>query len=207
MNKPGEGLLLVRVSDKVKSSKGPLARAMKPLTVQLSDDVYERAERLAADRGATLPGEVAELIKRYSEGNGQDAANGHREIVPQMESPNIGVAEVLQELDTVADECRLVNWDGQGAAPVGQDTLGHARRLLECLPNGYPMPSVGVEPDGHVTLEWYRSPNWTLSVSISPESDLYYAALFGTNDVRGREVFSGKAPEIILSLIRRVHAA
>jgi len=176
---------------------------MRPLTVHLPDDVYERAEQRAANRGTTLPGEVAELVTRFSEGNGEGAANRRGETVPQSAS-NAGVDDVLQELAAVAHECGSPNWDGQGAKAVSPDTLSTARRLLAALPQDVALPSVGVEPDGHLTLEWYRTPTWTLSVSVSPESHLYYAALFDANDLRGREVFGGNAPEIILSLIQRV---
>lgn len=37
---------------------------MKSLTVQLPDDVYDRAERRAAARGATLEDEVVEALER-----------------------------------------------------------------------------------------------------------------------------------------------
>jgi hypothetical protein len=177
---------------------------MKPLTVHVPDDVYERAERRAADRGMTLHGEVAELIKRLSEGNGEGADAGLREPEPQEPWRNVAVTAVVGELAEVAKECGLPNWDGQGAAPVSQDTYDNARRFVEALPECYPLPSVGVEPDGHLTLEWYRDPRWTLSLSLSPDAGLYYAALFATNYVRGRELFTGKVPEIVLSLIRRV---
>lgn len=43
---------------------------MKSLTVQLPDDVYERAERRAAERGAVLPKEVADFVKRYGQDEG-----------------------------------------------------------------------------------------------------------------------------------------
>jgi hypothetical protein len=91
-------------------------------------------------------------------------------------------------------------WDHQGAAPVSPSTLAHAQRFVAKLPRDSPLPSVGVEADGQLTLEWYRDPSWTLSVSVGAESDLFYAALFGTNDIRGREAFSSDVPEIILRL-------
>ena len=78
--------------------------------------------------------------------------------------------------------------------------------MVSTLPCGCPLPSVGVEPDGHLTLEWYRNPRSTLSVSVSPESDLYYAALFETSDVRARERFVGDLPAIVVTLIERVFA-
>jgi hypothetical protein len=39
---------------------------MKTLTVEIPDEVYERAKRRAAERGATLDQEVAELLERSS---------------------------------------------------------------------------------------------------------------------------------------------
>ena len=44
---------------------------MKTLAVQLPDDVFVQAERRAAQQGAVLAGEVAELVKRYGEGTAE----------------------------------------------------------------------------------------------------------------------------------------
>ena len=40
---------------------------MKTLTVELSEDVYERAERRATSQGATLPQQVTHLVREYGE--------------------------------------------------------------------------------------------------------------------------------------------
>lgn len=114
---------------------------------------------------------------------------------------------VFDDLFTVAEECSTPNWDGQGAAPVAQETYRIAYRFLEALPLGTPAPSVGVEPDGHLTLEWYRSPRRTLSVSISPEGDLHYAALLGPSKTYGTEPFFGNAPKVVTDLVSRVMTA
>lgn len=111
------------------------------------------------------------------------------------------------ELGGVWDECNKPNWDCHDAMPVEQDALRNAYMFIEALPLGTPLPSIGAEPDGHLTIEWYRNPRWTLSISVSPEGTLYYAGLFGTADVRGSESFFGEVPEIIRSLIQRVCAA
>jgi hypothetical protein len=108
------------------------------------------------------------------------------------------------ELAEVTEACRTADWDAHGAVPVAPDAVRHARRFIEALPAGYPVPSVGAEPDGHVTLEWYRATDWLLSVSASPEGVLYYAALLGEDDPRGSSPFGGEVPETILYLIRRV---
>jgi hypothetical protein len=111
---------------------------------------------------------------------------------------------VYDELLSVAEECKVENWDGQGAAPVTEQTYCLAYRLLEALPLGTPPPSIGAEPDGHITLEWHRSARRTLSVSVSPEGDLHYSALLGSSKSYGTEPFLGDVPRIILELVSRV---
>jgi hypothetical protein len=113
---------------------------------------------------------------------------------------------VRAELASVWNECRYPNWDGYEALPVSQDSLRNAYLFLESLPLGFPGPSIGVEPDGQLTLEWHHSARRTLSVSLSPDDELHYAALFGPSRVYGTEAFFGEVPVSILELIRRVYA-
>ena len=110
-----------------------------------------------------------------------------------------------EELWDVWQECKEPNWDGYDALPVDQETFQNAYHLIEALPLGCPLPSsVGAEPDGHLALEWHRNPRWTLSVSVSPEGVLHYAALFGAANNRGSEEFTGDLSATLKSLIRRV---
>ena len=110
-----------------------------------------------------------------------------------------------EELCDVWQECKMPNWDGYGALAVDQEAYNTAWRVIESLPFGCPLPSsAGAEPDGHLTLEWHRNPRWTLSVSISPEGTLHYAALLGAEDPRGSCPFFGDISKSLLSLIRRV---
>ena len=111
-----------------------------------------------------------------------------------------------EELRAIWNQCRTGNWDGDGAEPIGAETLRNAHGFLEALPTGYPLPSLDAEPDGHVNLEWYRATNRLLSVSVSPEGVLYYAALLGDEDPRGTCRFDGEVPETILYWIGRVCA-
>lgn len=111
------------------------------------------------------------------------------------------------DLGEVWNECSNPNWDAHGAEPVERETLRNAYLFIEALPYGYPLPSIGAEPDGHITLEWYRATNWILSVSVSAEGVLYYAALLGDEDPRGTCRFDGEVPKTILFWIRRVCAA
>lgn len=119
----------------------------------------------------------------------------------------LNASGVMDELCDIFDQCREPNWDGYGAAPITAEAYRYAYLLLESLPWGAPVPSVGAESDGHLTLEWHRSPRRTLSVSISPDGDLHYAALLGLSNAYGSEPFFGETPKTILNLINRVYAA
>ncbi|MEC4851879.1 MAG: hypothetical protein SAJ12_12775, partial [Jaaginema sp. PMC 1079.18] len=101
--------------------------------------------------------------------------------------------------------CKHLNWDGYNALPIQEKTFQNAWTVIEALPLTTPLPSLGVEPDGHITLEWYRHPRWLFSVSVSPENYLYYAALFGENSIHGTELFQGEISTIILILIEQVN--
>jgi len=119
-------------------------------------------------------------------------------------SLGLGLAAATEEVARIAQECGAANWDGYGAALIQEDTFLQACAFLEALPLGTPAPSVGAEPDGHLTFEWYRSTRRTLSVSVSPEGDLHYAALIGPAKAYGTEPFLGEVPQVILELIYRV---
>lgn len=122
-------------------------------------------------------------------------------------SAAFGIEKVIRgELAEVWEECSVPDWDGYDAYPVTADAFENATRFLLALPLGIPVPAVGAEPDGHITLEWYQSRRRTLSVSVSPDGELYYAALLGPGRASGREPFFGEVPKTILELIERVYS-
>ena len=110
----------------------------------------------------------------------------------------------IESIDAVALECSQSNWDGYSAVPVLPETIERARRFLDALPIGTHTPTAGADPDGDVTLEWYCSPRRTLSVSITPNGELNYAALIGSDKAYGTEPFLGEIPKPILELIVRI---
>lgn len=115
-------------------------------------------------------------------------------------------AAILADLIEVFNDVRDSGWDGYGAAPIAPETFRNAWHLAERLPEFYPVPSVGAEPDGHLTFEWYRNPSRLLSISISPEGDLHYAAMIGISTAYGTEPYFGTMPSRILELIGEVMA-
>ena len=136
-----------------------------------------------------------------------------RQIDDQVESVNrrlqhsfvIGTeSQVRGELADVFIECMEPGWDGHNALPVTFETYQFAERFLLSLPLGIRRPSIGAEPDGQLTLEWYGGVRQSLSVSIDPSGFVHYAALVGPEREYGTKVFIESIPEVILGLIQRV---
>ncbi|MEK6749542.1 MAG: hypothetical protein AABY83_10095 [Pseudomonadota bacterium] len=110
----------------------------------------------------------------------------------------------FDELAEVFANCRQPNWDGYDALPVDIRTFEIAQEFLKKLPLGIRAPSIGAEPDGHITMEWHRSLRKTLSVSISPKGELHFAELFGFDKKFGTKMFIGAVPEEIVGAIHKV---
>ena len=122
-----------------------------------------------------------------------------------QKSAVFGIESVIRgELAEVWEECSLPNWDGYNSLPVTWDSFHFAEQFLRSLPLGTAAPSVGAEPDGQITFDWGRAPRRRLSVSVSADGDLHYAALLGPGRTCGTEPFFGEIPPTILHLIRQV---
>jgi hypothetical protein len=111
---------------------------------------------------------------------------------------------LLNQLGKVFSECSSEGWDGYGAAPVSKETFGYALFLIESLPPGFPTPEIGADSDGHLNFEWYNDPRHLVSVSISPEGKLYYAALIGEEKKHDSVPFTGEIPKKICDIIHEV---
>ena len=123
------------------------------------------------------------------------------------QSSAFGIEDLLRdELAEAWAECQQPNWDGHNALPVSRDALRNLYTFLEAMPLGFPRPTIGADPHGHLSVEWYRSPRRVLSVSVSDDDLLHYAALLGANNTCGTETYFGEVPETILDLVRRVYS-
>ena len=116
----------------------------------------------------------------------------------------LGMRGVLGQLDAVYGECSMDGWDGYGAKAVSPDVFRSARQFLESLPLGMESPQIGAEPDGALSLEWYRTPNRTLSVSINPDGYVYYASLMGASRRHGADPVQGGVSKDLITLINQV---
>ena len=57
-----------------------------------------------------------------------------------------------------------------------------------------------------ITFEWHRGPERTLSVSVSPDAQLHFAARIRSARDYGTRPFFGEIPHRIFELIQRVAA-
>ncbi len=130
-----------------------------------------------------------------------------RDFLQSSNAFGVSAPVALAKLQQTAQECSMPNWDGYGAHAVSLDTLANACRFLKALPLGAPTPEFGADPDGDLNFEWHRSPERTLSVSLSGKGDIYYAAILGARKSHGSEPFFGEVPRDILNLIEKVTGA
>jgi hypothetical protein len=124
------------------------------------------------------------------------------------DSFELGHSSCLNDLFDLWHDCKRPDWDGHGALPVGEAEFDAACRFVNALPIGFERPSVGAEPDGQITLEWYRTRHRLVSVSVDPAGVLHYAALFGINPQSGRiAFFAGETPLELIELVKRLNRA
>ncbi len=111
---------------------------------------------------------------------------------------------IFQKLDEVFEECSSAGWDGANAKPISVETLQNAKAFLKSFPLGMEPPDVGAEPDGDITLEWYKSSDRVISISINPGGWLYFAAIIGAKKRHGVDFALCDVSEDLLGLISQV---
>lgn len=132
------------------------------------------------------------------------ARNFSAYVSPLRRSIALGTTEAQTQLNELYSTANEPNWAGHTSDPILATTFTYAHAFLDALPTGTPKPSIGAEPDGHITFEWSDGPYRVLSLSMSPEKVLHYAALLGVSKRYGTEPFFEEIPPAILSLIAEV---
>lgn len=111
---------------------------------------------------------------------------------------------IFQKLDEIFKECSAMGWDGEQAKPISSEVVEYTKVFLRFLPLGIEAPEISAEPDGAITLEWYRTPTLVLSISINPDGWVYYAALIGTSRRHGVDYAPLGISDELMGLISRV---
>lgn len=78
----------------------------------------------------------------------------------------------LDQLDEVFIECRIPNWDGNGAVPLSSALYKKAEQFIQALPVKFPVPEIVPEPDGEIAFEWRNRWGRVLSVSLASNGRL-----------------------------------
>lgn len=95
-------------------------------------------------------------------------------------------AELISEIDEIANECAVSDWDGYDAEPIHSDTIIKARGFIYSIPQNLPLPEVAPESDGEISFDWIWAKNRALSLSINKNGAIAYAWIDG--EERGHAV-------------------
>ncbi len=114
-------------------------------------------------------------------------------------------ARVLSSLNLLAAECSNAGWDGGDAQPLNLAALLAAESIIRALPEGIPVPEVAAEPDGEISLDWFRSRHCLFSLSVGTSSQLAYAWLDGANRGHAVASFDGvQLPDRVIQEIQKI---
>jgi hypothetical protein len=112
-------------------------------------------------------------------------------------------SQLREELAEVWGECQEPNWDGYKGQPISRDTLRQVYYLLEEIPTGIAAPSLSAHPDGAIAMEWYKSKNRQIVLSVI-DGEIHYAAKCGANRHHGSFAIVDGWPKSLLSLISKI---
>jgi len=131
----------------------------------------------------------------------------YAEIQLQSQQTTTGFNHELEALlATALQEGNSDEWLKDGNKPIQASTIMFAKSFIESLPVSFQSPTIEPEPDGDISIEWYKEKRRLLSASINSVGSIEWAALLGSEDPRGTINFTGKAPETILFHLSRILA-
>lgn len=143
-------------------------------------------------------------VSEFAEKISEDLEDIRRDIKIENVTFGASLSEALNELDEVALDASVDNWDGFGAKKINKDSYLDAKKFLNNLPVGLEMPEIDVHPDGEVSFEWYKKKGYILSLSLSSDDEIAYAFRLGLSKKHGKEYFGDDIPETILEKIKKL---
>lgn len=115
---------------------------------------------------------------------------------------------LMNELTSLYLERRIADWDGDEAMPVTRFSFDLARKFVEAVPKGMPMPGVSTCSDGSIEFDWMPSRGRAIGVGIHNSNRLSIAWLNGSDRGHGVLEFKGEVlPKELIQLIRSVHGS
>ncbi len=114
------------------------------------------------------------------------------------------VNEALSELNEIALDASIDDWDGYGAKGINAESYLGAKKFINRLPLDVEIPEISVHPDGEVAFDWYKKKGFMLTISIGSDDELAYAYRFGLRKNYGKEYYGDAIPESILAKIKEL---
>lgn len=105
----------------------------------------------------------------------------------------------------IYDECKNSGWDGYNADPISERVVHEAIRFVELFPLNISIPEILPVPNGDIDFTWRRAKSYVLSLAINHQGILSFAYIFGKDEAFGHFNIYNEIPELIVTLIQRVH--
>jgi hypothetical protein len=112
--------------------------------------------------------------------------------------------EIVRRCVSIFYSTREQGWDGYDALPVKFRTYINSLIFLSLLPEYLPLPELSADPDGAISMEWYRTPEWIFSISIDENGKIDYAGLFADKKISVSSYFVSEVDNDIIEYIKRV---
>jgi hypothetical protein len=119
-------------------------------------------------------------------------------------SYGVGYGGLLLDIYRWKLEAMDAGWDGYEAAPVTESSVQNAIGFIRALGLGRHGAAVSPDPDGSFAFEWFKGPDWQVSVTVGNDGVLYWAAIFGETRSFGKAPFRGRIDPKLLELIDQV---
>lgn len=110
----------------------------------------------------------------------------------------------LASLSEIVGDASNENWDGEGGLPVCAKAVARTAHLISMMPNDWPAPDIGVDPDGEISLSWTTGRRRTVSVSIGPESKIAMAWIIDGEKAYGADSFTTELPVLLTAQVDRI---
>ena len=121
---------------------------------------------------------------------------------PFWDTPQHLNDEMSLALDELPRKYAKENWNGYGEQPLNAESYGFAREFVKQLPFAYRNADIGIDADGEVTIEWYRTKDCQCSLTFAMSGNVY--CVVRSNGDRITAIVSSKAVDKILTLISEV---
>lgn len=110
----------------------------------------------------------------------------------------------LLALSQISTAAQAVTVD-EDQASVNRSALNNAEQFVLALPDDLPMPESAVDPDGAISLTWFKSHTQIFSVSVGESDRAAYAWLDGSDKGHAVDRFELPVlPNRLLTILRSV---